>query len=653
MKQIQLKKLILSNWKSINTSVDFNDTTTKIKGRNGVGKTSLVNAWNWLLTSYTNANSPKNHELFDNRVELSPDTPPASVTAILTIDGIEYSIKKEAVAKFTRKKGSNEWEKASSDTYTTYLDDIEISATNLKEWIETNIAPIDMLVYCMAGEFFANLCEDDKTKARKVLEQLVGEIKQYDFKGDYTLIREDLIKYSVEQIEERTKREKKPIEERMSMIPELIKQKESLVDELNSKDFDAILVAIDEKKQEIEKIDHTILGKAEAIKPILGQRDMLFELINSKTLKVNERRNAYLKEYNALRSEIKSKIDSVLVYNKTVKENNDRKVKSFNNICNALASESETLKGMQERIEQLKAQRNEIKSRVFVDDKCSYCGQELPDILYEQAKEKFNARQEQELAFVVKQGKELRERINNTQELIDELEEMRDKGYVLEEYQKVELLEQQLKEHKASFVPYEETEEYKKMWQEIEDLKATMPSIPQNDNDELLQAKKQLLVELENLNREYGIKNTIVNLINEIEELKTERRNLANDIARLEGVINTCKAYQEERAKIISDRINSKLQYCQIQMWQTQKNGDRIPACIITSEDGIKYATLNNSNRIKTCVSLQELFCRHYEIELPIFIDECAIFDSFNLPQFKNKQAIYLFASDDNYLIIE
>ena len=86
-------------------------------------------------------------------------------------------------------------------------------------------------------------------------------------------------------------------------------------------------------------------------------------------------------------------------------------------------------------------------------------------------------------------------------------------------------------------------------------------------------------------------------------------------------------------------------------MWQTQKNGEKVPACIITSTDGVKYATLNNSNRIKTCISLQQLFCEHFGIEMPIFIDESSIFDSKNLPIVKN-QTIYLYASDDNYLVV-
>ena len=48
MKEIKLKRLVLSNWKSLNLDVAFHEKDTRISGRNGIGKSSLQSAWNWL-----------------------------------------------------------------------------------------------------------------------------------------------------------------------------------------------------------------------------------------------------------------------------------------------------------------------------------------------------------------------------------------------------------------------------------------------------------------------------------------------------------------------------------------------------------------------------------------------------------------------------
>lgn len=652
MKEIKLKNITLSNWKSLNANVQFNEGKTIIKGRNGIGKTSLQSAWNWLLSSYTNSTTPKNFELFDNRVELSPDTPIASVIAVVSVDGIEYALQKTAEAKFTRPRGSSEYVKDKSDTYRYYIDDIEESATNFVEWVRQNVCPDDMLVYCLSGDFFATLCEDDKTKARKVLEQLVGEIKPSDFKGDYSILSDMLGKFSIEMIEERTKKEKKPYEDRLALLPKLIEQNENLINEFNKVDFDALFEKMQETKQGIELIDNQMLGRAEAIKPILGQRDAIFEIINSKTLRVNEHRNVYLTQFNARKSEIKAKIGAIAQENALIKRRNDQKQQEYQRNSDLLEFERVQLNSMVMGQELLRKRRDEVKAMVFEGDKCSYCGQELPIDQLEKAQAKFNENKASSLANIVAEGKLNKKHIEDCEKRIVELETIKKNGVDIEPLQESEILEKELKAIEMSFVPFEETDEYKAMWKEIEDLKTSLPQIPQNDNSELNEAKKTLIAKLEGLNREYGVKDKANELKLEVIELQKEQREVVNKIAHLEGILAKCREWVEERANIISERINGKLEYCQIQMWQTQKNGEKVPACIITSTDGVKYATLNNSNRIKTCISLQQLFCEHFGIEMPIFIDEASVFDTKNLPVVKN-QAIYLYASDDNYLIVE
>ncbi len=651
MKRIVLKKLILCNWKAQNKEVSLNAQKNVIKGKNGIGKTTLLKGWCWLLTGYTDPYNAKNHELFDNKQELNVNTPIASVKAVLEINGLEYTIEKCVKADFVRKKGSDFYTKSPSDKYSFLIDNIEVSATNFTEWVRQNVCPDDMLVYCLSGDFFATLCEDDKTKARKVLEQLVGEIKPSDFKGDYSILSDMLGKYSIEMIEERTKKEKKPYEDRLALLPKLIEQNENLINEFNKVDFDALFEKMQETKQEIELIDNQMLGRAEAIKPILGQRDAIFEIINSKTLKVNERRNTYLAQFNARKSEIKAKIEQIDNENARIKRNNDLNATAYDNDCRMLEVEQKKLEITLKEQQSLREKRDEVKSRTFDGGTCAYCGQELPFDKIEEKKAIFNKRKEEELNNIVAQGKTNKVKIDELEKRIAELQKIKDAGLIVNSYINKDELVAELSQYESTFVPFEETDEYKTMWQEIEDLKSSLPQIPQNDNSELNEAKKTLIAKLEGLNREYGVKDKANELKLEVVELQNEQRAIVNKIAYLEGVLAKCREWVEERANIISERINGKLEYCQIQMWQTQKNGEKVPACIITSTDGVKYATLNNSNRIKTCISLQQLFCEHFGIEMPIFIDEASVFDTKNLPILKN-QAIYLYASDDNYLVV-
>lgn len=653
MKQIILKRIKLTNWKTKNLDVTFGNNVTKVSAENEVGKSSLQQAWNWLLSAYTSAVYPKNHELFDNRVELSPETPVASVKAWLEINGLEFSIEKTAQAKFSRKRGSNEWVKDASDTYKMFIDDIESSATDFNGWIEQNICPTDMLVYCLDGSFFSVLAEDDKKKARKILEQIVGEITINDFTGNYTILANDFAKgYTIEQIEERTKHQTKPIKDRMDKIPALIEDKERLVGEFEKNDYDSIERQIGNTKEAIEKIDSDILGLGESIKPILGERNRILDIINSKAISLQEQKKGYMEAYNTVRSELNGKIKGVTQRNLIIQNRNEQRKCNYNLDCKNLERFNAELTSLEEYRKELATRRDEIKARVFTDDKCAYCGQELPLEELEKAKEKFNTIKQKELNAIVVLGKNTKQKIDDLKTRISELQVIIDKGVDVEPMEDATEYENKLAEIERNFVPFEQTENANKLKNEIDALKDSMPELPNNDNDALMNTKKTLLNTLEALNRQLGGKDKANEIKVEISALKSELKDLGIEIARLEGVLAKCKEYIEERADIISNRINTQLIGCKIRMYETQKNGDIVPSCTIVSDKGVKFATQSNSARIKTNIAIQQMFLKHYYIALPIFVDECSVFSSSNLPQLEN-QTIYLFASDSPTLQVE
>lgn len=653
MKEIKLKRLVLSNWKSLNLDVTFSEKDTRISGRNGIGKSSLQSAWNWLLSSYTNATSPKNHELFDNRVELSHETPIASVKAWIAIDGIEYTIEKTAQAKFTRRRGTNEYVKENSDTYKILLDEIEISSTQFGEWLDHNICDTDMLVYCLDGSFFSVLAEEDKKKARKILKKIVGEIKETDYTGDYSCLMNDFAKgYTIEQIEERTKNQIKPIKERMSKIPTLIEDKERLLSEYEKTDYTAIEKQVTETRQDIQKIDDQILGNGESIKPILGQRDAIFDLINSKTLKLNERRNAYVNAFNAVRNEIKGKINSVEQINTSIKSRNYEKQIQYNNWCREIDDAEKRIVYLKGYLDVLRKRKEDLKKQGFNNDTCPYCQQDLPMEMLEKAKAKFNQQKQEDLAYIVAQGKQTKAEIESLEKRIAEIKPLAEVGITYEKEIDYEELELSLASHEANFKPFETTDEYESLAKEIEELNASLPELPKNDNDELTGAKNALLNRLESLNQQLGGKSKATQIKAEIDTLKCELRDLGNDVAKLEGVIAKCKEYVQERADIISSRVNDKLTSCTIQMWEQQKNGEMVGSCIITDNDGVKFSTLNHSKRLKLQIELQRLFNAHNDIIMPIWVDESGCFDSYSLPKYDNTQMMHMFASDESFLTI-
>ena len=652
MKTITLKKIQLSNFKSLNIEVEFNEGATKISGRNGIGKTSIANAFYWLLSSYTSPYVPKNYALFDDRVELTHETPLAKVKAWLKVGDYDYTIEKTAEAKFTRPKGSSEWVKASSDTYTVYIDEIETSATAFNEWIEANICPVAMLPYLLNGEFFTALIDDNKNKAREILSTLVGEVKPEDFKGDYSSIAEMLGRYSASDIVEMSRKKKKPLEERQNVIPVEIDRKEERLSELKSMDFSATEKEIEKIKDEIDAIDGLLLGNADAVKPILEHNREIENKVSNKRLSLANGRLDYKEEQNARTSEIKAKIAEVKRYNESMDRGNATIIRDFEEKKENKEALSKRYDALKDYLDTLRNKKNEIKERVFTEDHCPYCGAELDPMELETKKIAFNEAKEMELKIIVEEGKSRKEELDKLKDKISDLEKDIEKGYTLIEKKDLTPYEEALARVEASFIPYEETDEFKRINAEIDALMSEMKEVPSNDNESLTSQKKALIEDLSELSKKLGLKDEISKVENDIVTLREELRSVANAIAELEGMIFTAKAWEQERNEIVGYRINSKLAKSKIEMWSTQKNGELVPDLVLCNSKGIKFNSTNFANRIEIMLDLQSMLSKLFDVKLPIFIDESAVFAPSALPTYPDNQVIYLFASDEPYLTI-
>lgn len=650
-RKIILKSLSLSNWRGQNHTIDFSDTTT-ISGRNGAGKSSVMKAFYWLLTGFPSPIETKNFNLFDNRLPITPETPKACVKAVLNIDGFDYVIERKAEAKFTRKRGSNEMVKDASDTYGLYIDNIETSATNFNKWINDNICPVEQIVYCLDGGFFTELLAGDKSKARKVLETIVGEITPEDMKGDYSIIAEDMKRFTVDAIMERTKAELKPWRERLAEIPAIIDSKEVTLAEYMAIDFDAILGEINKAKEDIEDLDASILGRGKEIEPIMGERSRILNLVNEKAVAMNKARTTHDASEVAKLVGIKNAIQSIRTDNASIQSRNSMRKMEYESSMRSLEQKKKYLALLESTRESLLKERDEVKAMVFAGETCSYCGQELPYDKMEEAKARFNEKKTRELNNIVAKGKSNNEAIAETRAEIERLSSIVEKRYEEEPLKSLVKLEAEYARIRESIVPFDSTEEYSRMKKEIEDLEATMPEIPSNDTSVLTNAKKVLMDTLEGLNRRYGLKTKADEIRKEIESLRAELRSVGSEIARLEGKIDKCKEYIQEKADVISFRVNGRLNDCVIDMWSTQKDGTLVPDTVLRGKDGVKFGSLNFAQQIKSKIELQMLFLRHFGISLPLWVDEATVFDSSNKPSFDN-QTIFLYASDSPFLTIK
>ena len=106
--KILLKKLSLENFKGIKSlAIDFTEKTT-ISGANGTGKTTVYDAFLWCLFGKDSADRKDFNVKTIEPNGLATEKIDHSVTAILSIDGMETTLTRTLRENWVKKRGESE-----------------------------------------------------------------------------------------------------------------------------------------------------------------------------------------------------------------------------------------------------------------------------------------------------------------------------------------------------------------------------------------------------------------------------------------------------------------------------------------------------------------------------------------------------------------
>lgn len=644
MKTITLKKLTLQDWRGQNNSVTFGQNT-EIKGRNKSGKSSIFNAWLWLLMGVDSSDNA-NYKLFDEKVEPTHENSKvASVEAVLDIDGVEYTLKKTAEIGWTRKKGREEYERKGTDTYKFFVDSIERNASDYKAFIEETFAPFPKL------KLMLNICHYlglEWKSLRQIFEGLVGEIKDEDFKGDYSIIKNELAKYAPEQIKESIKGQMKPIKQNIEGLPITISTLKSSLPDISG--LDAIQQEIDEAKEQIESIDKQILGSNEQAKVYIEKRNAELAEINKLKQEYAEAETKYNTKPIYEANKIKSQIAEIEGNNAQIERENRKWKQVVADAEREIELAKERLRAYEECRKVLLKENENVKSMQFEGEVCSYCGQPLQGDKLEEAKQRFFEHRDAKHKSIVATGKANNEKIAQVKKEIEELQAIIDKGYKEKPLQDANELTLELKELRDNFVKYSNTKEGKEKLEIIASHEANLTDIPTTDTTALQNMKKELLNEIEANSKKLGLKGEYDKQVAKIAQFQSELKDSVAELALLEGKLNAVERYEREKASIISYRVNSKFDYLHVEMTETNKSGNIVDTCKVTDNMGISASVTNHASKVLIGIDLALALQKFYDVNLPLFIDDADLINSDNMPEIDN-QLVKLIVTNEDFCV--
>jgi DNA repair exonuclease SbcCD ATPase subunit len=619
MKQVKIKKLILHNFKGIKDFETVFNGTTKIFGDNATGKTTLVDAFTWLLFGKDStgrkdfsiktfdANNQPIHKL-DHEVVCEFD-----------VDGEDMILKRVYREKWVTRRGSSEPELQGHETLF-YWNDVPMQAGEFQKKVDQVISE-DTFKMLTSPFYFNTLKWQDR---RSILTTIAGDVSDQDIASgnlEFSALIENMGNKTLDEFKKELAAKKKKLKDELKQIPARIDEVTRNTPEAKDwawiedeiKTVEKNIAIIDEQLQDSSKIfDDFYKKKQERQQKIHVIKSKISDIEHEGRLKFNNQ----VKEKNESIENAKSEIQRI-----------NRKIETGAKEIKDLQERIKTYQDEQNRLRQEWGKVNEEEFPGFGDEgnfKCPTCQQDLPTETIESKKAEikvnFNAEKERKLADISAQGVGYKIKIENTQKDIGQLQSV--------DY------ESQIKAHEAVIKEWQEKHlesvqalisgnvDYERLKKELEEFEKepVEEEAPKVDNSGLKEKKTALNSTLDGLKKNLNSKSQIETADKRKKQLLDEERKYSQQLAELEQSEFTIQEFTKAKVDLLEAKINSLFEGVRFRMFDTQLNGGLIECCD-TIIDGVPWLDANNAAKINAGIEIINVLSKHYEQVAPIWID--------------------------------
>lgn len=655
MKRIVIKKLTLVNFKGIRSlTIDFNEGVTTISGRNGLGKTTIFDAFTWLLFGKDSKERKQfSIKTYGKDGQTIPSIP-HEVSGVLQVDGEEITLTRRFTEKWQKKHGTTTRLMTGHEEERLY-NDVPMSVKDWAEKIES-ICPEQVFKFITNPLYFSSQKAEVQ---RAMLFRMAGEVTDEEVAKDYKNFQDLLAQMTGKTMEE-FKREiaakKKRIKADVEAIPERMDecQRQITVMECDKDgkpiNFNGLRAVLEQKQAELAKVEDQIADITKAYNNKMGTRlsksrelgDIKSQIIKRETEIKDEAYKGYRNELDT-QQELHYQVD-------TLKGEIARAEKE-------IANKQQELDKYAKVREEMIAEWQEInKSQLTFDDKdfvCPTCHRhfDIDDIEAKQREmtEHFNEEKKQKLEDNTSRGKANSERMKAFEAEIKTLQScIANNEVAIREYTENPLFNKKLAEPDATPLMTSDKDlaelknKAKALQSEIEaEAKDDMP-----DTGELASVKRGIMVDIDSIKAELAKEEYVKDGHERFAELEKQLRAQSEELAELEGIEDTMMEFAKERVKLVEDKINSMFTMVKFKMFDTQINGGVVETCEAVV-DGVPYSTQNNAMVINIGIDIINAICRSENISAPIFVDNSESINSI-LPT--PSQLIRLVVTDDEQL---
>ena len=655
MKKIILKSLALVNFKGVRDfSIAFNDGITTVCGDNGTGKTTLYDAYLWLLFGKDSTGRSDGANGFNVKTTGEDGKPiyrlEHSVTAVLEVDGKEIKLQRSLVEKWQKVNGTTD--EVMKDETQYFINDVRTGTKKEYQAEISEIIPEDVFRMITNPYYFTSLSAETQ---KDMLLEMVGNIDDEEVAAtdpDFLALLDQINGTSLAKWTREIAAKKKSCNDALATIPASIETAQKLMPE--SENWAVLEKQLKEVQDRVKGIDAQIADKSALNDEAYKRKMALMKQQADKRIKLQDRENTIRMEANAAHNKALSDIQQM--------ENelsiNQKNLDSYRNDKMNVDGKIDELNGklveMREQFKTVaKEQFPEPSGDVLVCPTCGepYKGENLENAIaklrgnFEQSKSK----RQKDIQTKGKQYKAEYDRAVEQQTkltgLIAKLEDD-----TLEIKGNITIKKNNIPVAGNADEAIANDKECIGLRNDIAEIANQLQvEVPQADVSELQSEKADSNAAIADINKRLGKRAMIERVNKEIADLEEKR--IANNQAKadLEKWEDVYLRFQKAKDEVLMQRINGLFNVVSFSFVKEQKNGGEKVTCYCMV-NGVPYADVNACGKVNAGLDIINAICATKGISAPIFIDNR---ESFNQIIPTISQIVNLKVSNDKSLTIK
>ncbi|MFT3704668.1 MAG: AAA family ATPase [Agriterribacter sp.] len=632
--KIEIKKITLTNFKGIRHLVILFEHITNIFGDNATGKTTVFDAFLWLLFG-KDSTDRKDFEIKTLDEHNQPyHRLDHEVSAVMLLDGDEINIKRSLREKWVKKRGSSTEEFAGHET-AYFWNDVPMKQEEFQAKISV-IASESLFKLLTNTTYFNSLKWQDRRNALLKISggisdsEILDQIANAGCVDVAALIKALNSKKTIDEFKRELAAKKKKIKDELLTIP-------SRIEELNRglslmQDVNAISVQnlINGAKEGIVNIDSQLMDKSNAEKQ---RQSTLTEHV--KTIGRHNQRIAEI-ETEINNSVITKREDRLRVIGdekRMLRQKQDELSRNTADI-NYNTSQKNNLIQRQTDVRNNWHKINAETLPAFDDSscKCPACNRVFENVNIEDKKKEFtqnfntnkSKRLKEQTDLGVSLGNEIAAIDTTISSLQDKSKDLNSEITVLNSrINNLEVEHQRMTADEKNQVAKDtlSNAEIKKLHADITSLEALVhaPNTLE-DNSALITRKRELSQEVDQLQEQLGSAKNRQATIDRIKELSDSESQMNQELTDLESSEYAIEVFTKAKMDELEKKINGKFKYVTFKMFEQQINGGEVECCE-TLINGVPYSDANTASKINAGLDIINTLSEHFGVSAPVFID--------------------------------